>query len=204
MGNKENKENKENKDLKKQNKNDLPIFDSDHDFLKAFEKKNEIKTDKKKIQTNKHGVQVLDTLSDNRNFIENRGKEDFAELLEESFKNGEVKPAKKTSSMPVKKRLKRYPPVEVELDLHGYNAIGAQVKTRSFIHSCKHQGFFTLRIIVGKGLHSDLGAVLPDVVEDVCKEMKKQNLVIWYEWDKKKKSKSGAVIVYLKQFERFE
>ena len=58
--------------------------------------------------------------------------------------------------------------------------------------------------VVGKGLHSDLGPVLPDVVEDVLKEMKKQGLVIFYEWDKKKKSKSGAVIAYLKQFERFE
>jgi len=106
--------------------------------------------------------------------------------------------------MPLKKRLKRYPPVEIELDLHGYNAIGAQVKTRSFISSCKQQGFFTVRIIVGKGLHSDLGPVLPDVVEDVVKEMKKQGLVIFYEWDKKKKPKSGAVIVYLKQFEQFD
>ncbi|MBU8909663.1 MAG: Smr/MutS family protein [Desulfobacterales bacterium] len=199
-----NKEKKKQKNFKKKKKNDLPVFDSDHDFLKAFEKKNEIKTDKKRNQINRHGVQVLDDLSDNHNFRENPSKEIFSELLEESFKNREVKPAKKTSPMPVKKRIKRYPPVEVELDLHGYNAIGAQVRARSFINNCKHQGFFTLRIIVGKGLHSDLGPVLPDVVEDVCKEMKKQNLVIWYEWDKKKKSKSGAVIVYLKQFECFE
>ncbi|MBU8850282.1 MAG: Smr/MutS family protein [Desulfobacterales bacterium] len=199
-----NKEKKKQKNFKKKKKNDLPVFDSDHDFLKAFEKKNEIKTDKKRNQINRHGVQVLDDLSDNHNFRENPSKEIFSELLEESFKNREVKPAKKTSPMPVKKRIKRYPPVEVELDLHGYNAVGAQVRARSFINNCKHQGFFTLRIIVGKGLHSDLGPVLPDVVEDVCKEMKKQNLVIWYEWDKKKKSKSGAVIVYLKQFECFE
>ncbi|MCD4719042.1 MAG: Smr/MutS family protein [Desulfobacula sp.] len=201
---------KEKKDLRKFNKNDLPVFDSDHDFLKEFEKPEKIKSDKKKpdkkkiqkeSQPNKHGVKVLD-LSEDKNFTENRL--DFAELLEESFKKGKEKSVKKTSSMPVKKRIKRYPPVEVELDLHGYNAIGAQIKVRSFIHSRKHQGFFTIRIIVGKGLHSDLGPVLPDVVEQVLQEMKKQNLVIWYEWDKKKKSKSGAVIVYLKQFERFE
>ena len=78
------------------------------------------------------------------------------------------------------------------------------MKTRSFIHSCKQQGYFTLRLIVGKGLHSDLGPVLPDVVEDVLHDMKKHNLIIWYEWDKKKKSKSGAIIVYLKQFDRYE
>jgi len=195
---------KEKKNARKRNKNDLPVFDSEHDFLKIFTKKKEIETDKKKIQINKHGVQVLGVLSDEQNFTETPSKENFAELLEESFKKGEAQPVKKAPPMPLHKRLKRYPPVEVELDLHGYNAIGAQVKTISFIHSCKHQGFFTLRIIVGKGLHSDLGPVLPDVVEDVLREMKKQNLVIWYEWDKKKKSKSGAVVVYLKQFERFE
>jgi len=195
---------KEKKNVRKRNKNDLPVFDSEHDFLKIFTKKKEIETDKKKIQINKHGVQVLGVLSDEQNFTETPSKENFAELLEESFKKGEAQPVKKAPPMPLHKRLKRYPPVEVELDLHGYNAIGAQVKTISFIHSCKHQGFFTLRIIVGKGLHSDLGPVLPDVVEDVLREMKKQNLVIWYEWDKKKKSKSGAVVVYLKQFERFE
>ena len=202
---------KEKKDLRKLNKNDLPIFDSDHDFLKAFEKPKKIESDKikpeekkiqKESQLNKHGVKVLDLQPEDKDFTENRV--DFAELLEESFKKGKEKSLKKTSPMPVKKRIKRYPPVEVELDLHGYNAIGAQVKARSFIHSRKLQGFFTIRIIVGKGLHSDLGPVLPDVVEQVLQEMKKQNLVIWYEWDKKKKSKSGAVIVYLKQFEQFE
>ncbi len=206
-----NKEKKEKKALKQQNKNDLPVFDSDHDFLKAFIKKDEIKTKhqedngidpRKKIQINKHGIEVINTLPVDHNFTET--KENFSELLEESFKKRKVKPTNKPSPMPVKKRLKRYPPVEAELDLHGYNTIGAQVKTRSFISSCKHQGFFTLRIIVGKGLHSDTGPVLPDVVEDVVKEMKKQDQVIFYEWDKKKKARSGALIVYLKQFEQFE
>ena len=202
---------KEKKGSEKFNKNALPVFDSDDDFLKIFEESDKIKPDginpnenkiQKEGQINKHGVKMLDTLSEDTKFIED--KVDFAELLEESFKKQREKPVKKTVPMPVKKRIKRYPPVEAELDLHGYNAIGAQVKTRSFIHSHKHQGFFTIRIIVGKGLHSDLGPVLPDVVEQELQEMKKQNLVIWYEWDKKRKSKSGAVIVYLKQFEQFD
>ncbi|MCP3875295.1 MAG: Smr/MutS family protein [Desulfobacteraceae bacterium] len=205
--------NKGKKHLKRRKKNALPIFDSDHDLLKAFEKqysKKECQDDhlvtdnSQKVQINKHGVQVLDNLSESRGVISDEGEEDFVELLEESFKKKKLKPTQKPSPMPVKKRLKRYPPVEVELDLHGYNAIGAQVKARSFIQSCKHQGYFTLRIIVGKGLHSDLGPVLPDVVEDVLKELKKQKLIIFYEWDRKKKSKSGAVIVYLKQFDEFD
>ncbi len=198
--------------MNKRNKNDLPVFDSNHDFLKEFEKKGEVKTENlensvdlgEKNKLNKHGMPVLDNLSAEQDSTEGSGKEEFAQLLEASFKKGEAKPVKKPSPMPVKKRLKRYPPVEIELDLHGYTAIGAQVKTRSFIHTCKKQGIFTLRIIVGKGLHSDLGPVLPDVVEDVLQELKKQDLVIGYEWDKKKKAKSGAVIVYIKHFERFE
>ncbi len=201
-----NKEKKKRRDLKKQIKNDLPVFDSDHDFFKAFKKSDKIKSDEIKSeslrpsQLNKHGVPVLDSFPEDNDSTENNSV-DFVQLLEESFKNGEEKSVKKPPPMPLQKRLKRYPPVEVQLDLHGYNAIGAQVKVRSFILNCKHQGFFTLRLIVGKGLHSDLGPVLPDVVEDVVRQMRKQGLVIFYEWDKKKKSKSGAIIVYLKQFE---
>lgn len=206
-----NKGKKGKKPLKQRHKNDLPVFDSDHDLLKAFEKKEKINPDSmenvfveapKENQINKHGIKVLDTSLEHKNFAEE--EENFSELLEESFKIRKPGPAKKSSPVPIKKRLKRYPPVEAELDLHGYTTIGAQMRTRSFITSNKLKGLFTVRIIVGKGLHSDTGPVLPDVVEDVVREMKKQDLVIFYEWDKKKKTRSGALIVYLKQFEQFD
>jgi DNA-nicking Smr family endonuclease len=202
--------------LKKQSINNLPVFDSDQDFLEAFEKKSLEKTSGnpeddnqtdsliKSPSKNKHGVDMLDDLSEDKNYLDNPEKEDFKTLLEESFKKKQSDPAKKTSSMPLKKRLKRYPPVEITLDLHGFNAIGARIKAKSFISSCKQQGYFTLRIIVGKGLHSELGPVLPDVIEDLLKKMKTQDQIIFYEWDKKKKSQSGAVVVYLKQFEQFD
>lgn len=202
------KEKKEKKPLKNQHRNALPIFDSDQDFLKAFTEKEDRKTNylennfiepSRKNQKNKHGIRVIGPLPCDGDFSED--KKEFAELLEESLKQKKAKPAPKPLPMPVKKRLKRYPPVEIDLDLHGFTAIGAQVKTRSFIQSCKYQGVFTVRIIVGKGLHSDIGPVLPDIVEDVVKEMKQQDQVLFYEWDKKKKRKSGALIVYLKQFE---
>jgi len=195
---------------KKQKKNKFPIFESGHDFLKSFEKNEEIKAEQGnkpslEIPINRHGVKMLDNLQENEDMTSDPLKEDFSKLLEESFKKSQIKNNIKSSTpMPLKKRLKRYPSVEIELDLHGYNTIGAQMKTKSFISTCKHQGYFTVGIIVGKGLHSDLGPVLPDVVEDVLTEMKKQNLIIFYEWDRKKKSNSGAVIVYLKQFEQFD
>jgi len=127
-------------------------------------------------------------------------EEDFETLLEASLKQKNSLVKKTTNPMPLKKRLKRYPPPEAELDLHGFTALGAEVKAKSFISTCKHQGYFSLRIIVGKGLHSDLGPVLPHVIEAVLKTLKNQNIVLAYEWDRVKKSKSGAVIVYLKQF----
>jgi DNA-nicking Smr family endonuclease len=199
--------------LKKRKINDLPVFDSDKDFLKAFERKKPGKIKESPEETrqadplltspskNKHGVKVLDDLSEDIDFFDDPVKEDFKTLLEESFKKKQSNPVKKSSPVPLKKRLKRYPPVELQLDLHGFNAIGAQVKAKSFIMSCKQQGYFTVRIVVGKGLHSELGPVLPDIIEDLLKQMKAQEQIIFYEWDKKKKSQSGAVIVYLKQFD---
>lgn len=204
---------KKEKQKKKYNKNDLQVLDSDYDFSKAFQKNDDMQTGdhgKKNIQSpkkvikDKHGIKVLESLPDNKNITEELTREDFAQLLEQSFTNKTEKPEKKTVSMPLKKRLKRYPPVEAKLDLHGYSAAGAGIKVRSFIQNHKLQGFFTLKIIVGKGVHSQFGPVLPDIVEDIVKEMKKLDLIIWYEWDKKIKSKSGALIIYLKQFDQFE
>ena len=181
-------------------KNDLPVLDSDDDFLNAFEPKDKFKSGAQKNLI----LESFATEQDYQEEDDSSDNENFATMLEESFKIKKERSLKKPTPLPLKKRLKRYPGVERELDLHGYNALGAQLKLRSFILSCKHQGFFTLRIIVGKGIHSENGAVLPDVVEDELKEMKKQNLVIFYKWDRRTKAKSGAMIVYLKQFEQYD
>ncbi len=187
--------------LNKKNKHKLPIFNSDEDFIKAFGGQD------RKSEKQKNRIRGTDPVGRIDNNIENvnDSEEDFETLLEESFQKRRTQLLKKASPVPLEKRLKRYPPPEKILDLHGYNALGAEMRSKSFIHSCKLQGFFTVRIIVGKGRHSDEGAaVLPDIVEDVAKEMKKQGLVIGFEWENKIKSKSGALIIYLKQFERFD
>jgi DNA-nicking Smr family endonuclease len=207
-------------------KKDLPKLSSDKDFLDAFliddeahlkesqEKSKRLGEPQKKL--NKHGLPFLDdyetwmdknidsdTLSDDTTAEQDTEpieKEEFSTLLETSLK--ENRPSRKVPKpMPLKRRLKRYPPPELTLDLHGFTAIGAQVKAQSFISSAHVQGFFTLRIIVGKGLHSEDGPVLPHVVEDLLKEMKKGNIVLSYKWEGAKKSKfGGAVLVYLKRF----
>lgn len=202
------------KSKKIKKKNSIPVFESDEDLLRAFEGASKSESDpkngpgKKKDSTNRHGLPVLDDAQ----FAQMTGEDDssdetadFEHLLEESFKKKKPKPRQGAAKpLKIKKRLKRYPPPEMDLDLHGFTAIGAELKTKNFLSSCKQQGYFTVRIIVGKGLHSDFGAVLPDVIEDVVKAMKQQHIVLSYKWERKKKSSSGAMIVYLKQFDAFD
>ncbi len=183
-----------------QTKNDLPVFQSDEVFLRAFEKNSEPEAGQKKTIDCKN----RDEKSVNEESDESLEQEDFAAMLEASFKTQRLKPLTKNRPLSLKQTIKRYPGVELDLDLHGYYAIDAQLELRSFIQSCRHQGYFTVRIIVGKGLHSENGAVLPDIVEDELKKMLKQNLVIFYKWERKKKETSGAVIVYLKHFEKYD
>ncbi|MBU1196651.1 MAG: Smr/MutS family protein [Proteobacteria bacterium] len=205
------KEIKKKKRLQKSTKNGLPILDADRDYLTVFQKsqqpqlQNELTASpEKKESKNKHGVPFLATglshcsISDD---LPEPDDEDFETLLVQYDQKREIKPLKKADPVPLKKRLKRYPPVEVELDLHGLSSIVARIKLKSFLLTCKNQGIFTARVIVGKGLHSNEGPVLPGIVEDLLGQLKAQELVLSYEWDKKKKLKSGAVIVYLKQFD---
>lgn len=200
-------------------KNDLPKLASDKDFLCAFLRDGEDvlkekqekprKSGNSRGHLNKHGLPFLDDYEIwmNKNLESHTLDADkttepegeFITLLEAHLKQNRL-PGQAPKPMPLNRRLKRYPPPEADLDLHGFTAIGAQVKARSFISSAHVQGFFTLRIIVGKGLHSECGPVLPHVVVDLLKEMKKENIVLAYEWEGRKRLKSGAVLVYLKRF----
>lgn len=203
---------KKKKRIQKTTKNGLPLLDTDRDYLTVFQETQDLQIQnveltvgpEKKESRNKHGVPVLTpglsqcSIADD---LPEPDEEDFETLLAQYDQKREIKPLKKAAPVPLKKRLKRYPPVEVELDLHGLSSIVARIKLNSFLLTCKNQGIFTVRIIVGKGLHSDEGPVLPGIVEDLLGQLKTQELVLFYEWDKKKKLKSGAVIVYLKQFD---
>lgn len=95
-------------------------------------------------------------------------------------------------------KIKLYPQVpQAELDLHGYTGREAGIKAETFIRNTRVRGLKTVRIIVGKGLHSTGKAVLPDVVEAKIIDLKRKKWVLSYKWEKKDKRKSGALIVYL-------
>lgn len=91
----------------------------------------------------------------------------------------------------------RHPRPHVELDLHGCTAAEAERKTTSFIVSSRHRRLKTVRIITGKGLHSDGYAVLPGVVESGLLELKEKKLVLSWHWEGKSRESSGSLIIYL-------
>lgn len=186
---------------------------SDRDYLAAFlaaEKAAGKKSAGAGEKINRHGLPFVEDYEtqfeapgeeaqDRPADAHDQAEEDFAQLLADSFKENPPK-RKPVKPVPLKKRLKRYPGPEADLDLHGFTAIGAEAKARSFIQTALHQGYFTLRIIVGKGTHSPDGPVLPHVVEDILKAMKSEKKVLSYEWEGGRRKNSGALIVYLNQF----
>ncbi|MCP4020664.1 MAG: Smr/MutS family protein [Desulfobacteraceae bacterium] len=199
-------------------KNKIPVLDPGQDLFDAFEtnanilekqkKTEQIFMDKKRFKKNKHGLPIIEQRTTHEDRITKDPETEFTQLLDYSFKKkdssvlqNKKKIYVKPTAFPLRKRLKRYPPPQIELDLHGFTAEGAKARVSTFIQNGKRSGFFTARIIVGKGLHSEFGAVLPDIVEDQLRLLKKEDLVLFFEWDKKKKSQSGALIVYIKQFD---
>ena len=85
-----------------------------------------------------------------------------------------------------------------ELDLHGCHVREALVRVEAFLETAALQGMNTVRIIVGKGLHSQGSAVLPDAVEEKIVDLKRRGRVAAFTWEKKHKRASGALLVYLK------
>jgi DNA-nicking Smr family endonuclease len=182
----------------------------DEDLLHVFTRKKSepVTSDSEPAapEHHRHGLPVVDgqfsaSCSKTSGTPPNTTEKEFAALLESYLSRPSRKKSSPPKPMPYHRRIKRYPPPEKDLDLHGFTALGAQLKARSFLTACRHQGYFTVRIIVGKGLHSDPGPVLPDTIEDLLTQLKQQDVVLGFAWEQKKKVRSGAVIVYLRQFD---
>lgn len=159
------------------------------------------KTDKKgfRVLTDEHDLYQL--------FGEkkNSKQEDFGRIFKESQQDKrqqfllqeKKKNSRETTTLTVSERIKSYPTPQLELDLHGSTAPEAEKKTESFIENARREKIRTIRIIVGKGLHSQGKAVLPDIIEKKIIRLKRKNWLLGFEWEKKDKRKSGALIVYL-------
>ncbi len=120
--------------------------------------------------------------------------EQIEAALQEKMTDEEDKPMR-TSDI-----LQGYPAKpQVKLDLHRFTAEEAKMEIQSFIHTSSGNGLKTVIIITGKGTHSKAGqSILRDVAEEKIVELKRQGLVFHFKWERIRKSRSGAIIVYLK------
>ncbi len=158
----------------------------------------------KKIQKDRHGLPIIE----HGQLPSSKESDEFAALLASSLseKSGEVLLREKVdtvgASRPItlKERLKRYPPAQGQLDLHGFTAAKADQTAEHYVRRAFSVGTYTLRLIVGKGLHSEHGAVLPDTIADRMTTLKQEGIVLAWEWGRGKKSKSGSILVYLNNY----
>jgi DNA-nicking Smr family endonuclease len=199
--------------MAKKNKNKIRVLDSNQDLNELFIGKPDKRSGKlSDNHSNKPLSHTEESLSPKQSDTEAEpvpeiSDKEFAELLDISLKGKsmdkmlqEKKERGAPGKVPLSKRLKRYPPPESKLDLHGFTGDGATAKADSYIRTAFNKGIFTLKIVVGKGTHSEFGAVLPGIVQDLLIKLKNEGLVLHFSWEKKKKLKSGAIIVYLNQF----
>ncbi len=134
-------------------------------------------------------------------------REDFGKLLDQSLtdkfhlqlldQKKKVGDGTKPINLTVTERVRLFPPVQQEIDLHGYTAAEALPRVTAFVQGCRKRGLRTVRIIVGKGTHSQGKAVLPDITETELVRLKNERALLSFQWEKKDKRKSGAVLVYL-------
>ena len=90
-----------------------------------------------------------------------------------------------------------HPPIQEELDLHGCTSAEAKIKVENFLLTARLKRLESLRVITGKGLHSQGAPVLPDFVELLFRQMKLDGGIASYAWENGSKEKSGAIIVLL-------
>lgn len=104
--------------------------------------------------------------------------------------------AKKRSGSHKKAKKQIFP--QAELDLHGLTGPQAESRAESFISSARQRGIFFVRIITGRGLHSNGPPVLPGVIEEKMTELKQVGIIQRYEWERKITTQTGSMLVWLR------
>ena len=88
---------------------------------------------------------------------------------------------------------------DASLDLHGCQRTEVEEKLRYFLKNAQHQGWLTLLVITGKGLHSDAGKpVLRDAAEQFFSGEGKKLIAEWGRATKQYGG-DGALILFLRK-----
>ena len=124
----------------------------------------------------------------------------FGDLFDEDrFDSALVRHENQRPRTPKSRRGKQqYPPPQKQLDLHGLTGVEAEAKVINFLENSRRNGLLTVRVITGKGLHSpDNKPVLPGLIEQLLKVLKKDGKIVSFQWSGKAKNKSGSLLVFL-------
>lgn len=91
--------------------------------------------------------------------------------------------------------------VERDLDLHGLSRTRAEEAFRHFLVDARYQGWTTVRVITGRGLHSPDGPVLRDAIEQLLKRESFPEVV---EWGRAPRNLGGqgALVLFLRSTPR--
>lgn len=208
------------KTIKQKNKQGIPILSAEDDLFektadKALLDKNFEQLLEKSFSSNtpapsSEKEQNTEIPSPDNDFFDDCTEKDepdksFADLLDESLagKSGQtfIKEkirATQKPSLSISSKIVNYPEPQEDLDLHGLKGDEAELKTDFFIRDARARGLVTVRIIVGKGTHSKGPAVLPNIIEAKIIDLKREGRIRTFKWEKRRKLKSGSIIVYLK------
>ncbi|MBI5421650.1 Smr/MutS family protein [Candidatus Peregrinibacteria bacterium] len=149
--------------------------------------------------TDENGIRNLDHLNEADLYEQLTGERPDSKTDLSSLRALEEKESEPEEKMTLGERLKKYPSKpQRDLDLHGKKGEEAGRAVRLFLLEAERQNLRKVRIITGKGLHSEEGqSVLKTVTEAKIKELKDEGRILASEWDGKSRTSSGAVIVYL-------
>lgn len=87
---------------------------------------------------------------------------------------------------------------EASLDLHGLTRAEVAGKLKHFIQDARYQGWQTVLVITGRGLHSQSGeAVLRQETEDVIRTICKKDIAEWG-YAPQRYGGKGAIVLFLK------
>lgn len=88
--------------------------------------------------------------------------------------------------------------IEGEVDLHGLTRVEALEKFRFFLVDAKYQGWQTVRVITGQGLHSSDAPVVRDAIEDLLRREAPAEILEW-ERAPQRHGGQGALILFLRK-----
>lgn len=118
--------------------------------------------------------------------------------VERVFKDewAEAKPVKRAVPRRMKQVERGQLQPESQLDLHGLTVEQASAKIKFFLQDAIYQGFQTVLIITGKGLHSSEGPVLRQAMEKLL-DLSREQVVEWG-IAPKRYGGNGALMVFLR------